>query len=76
MDYQTLFDLAVGVAAFFGGYSINRLTNSLDRLDDDVREMPMMYVTKEDYRRDIDEIKRICQQIFDKLDNKADKNEF
>jgi hypothetical protein len=76
MDYQTLFDLAVGVAAFFGGYSINRLTNSLDRLDDDVREMPMMYVTKEDYRRDIDEIKRICQQIFDKLDDKADKNEF
>jgi hypothetical protein len=76
MDYQTLFDLAVGVAAFFGGYSINRLTNSLDRLDDDVRKLPMMYVTKEDYRRDIDEIKRICQQIFDKLDNKADKNEF
>jgi hypothetical protein len=76
MDYQTLFDLAVGIAAFFGGYSINRLTNSLDRLDDDVRKMPMMYVTKEDYRRDIDEIKRICQQIFDKLDDKADKNEF
>jgi hypothetical protein len=76
MDYQTLFDLAVGVAAFFGGYSINRLTNSLDRLDDDVRKLPMMYVTKEDYRRDIDEIKRICQQIFDKLDDKADKHEF
>jgi len=32
-----------------------------------------MYVTKEDYHRDIDEIKNICKQIFDKLDNKADK---
>jgi hypothetical protein len=38
-----------------------------------VREMPRDYVSKEDYHRDIDEIKDICKQIFNKLDSKADK---
>jgi hypothetical protein len=35
--------------------------------------MPERYVAKEDYRRDIDEIKSILKSIFDKLDIKADK---
>jgi len=30
-------------------------------------------VAKNDYRSDITEIKSILKQIFDKLDNKADK---
>lgn len=42
-------------------------------LDRDVREMPKIYVTKDDFHRDIAEIKDICRQIFDKLDGKADK---
>jgi hypothetical protein len=45
----------------------------LERLDVDVRGMQKEYVTKGDYHRDIDEIKAICKQIFDKLDAKADK---
>jgi len=43
-------------------------------LDSDIRDMPKDYVTKEDYHRDIGEIKDICKQIFNKLDNKADKS--
>jgi hypothetical protein len=73
MDFQTAFDIAVGLAAFMGGYILNRITSSLDKLDTDVRSMPINYVTRADYRRDIDELKEICRQIFDKLDNKADK---
>lgn len=73
MDLQTAFNVALGFAAFLGGYVVNRVTNSLDRLDSDVREMPLKYVTRVDYQRDIHEIKDICRQIFDKLDNKADK---
>ena len=52
---------------------LNNITKAIERLDADVRDMPKDYVTKEDYRRDIDEIKDICKQIFNKLDNKADK---
>lgn len=73
MENQQIFNLVVGIAAFFGGWVLNNITRSLERLDKDVRSMPMNYITKADYHRDVDEIKNICKQIFDKLDNKADK---
>ena len=73
MESQSVFNIVVGIAAFFGGWVLNNITKAIERLDTDVRHMPLNYVTKEDYHRDIDEIKSICKQIFDKLDNKADK---
>ena len=73
MELQALFNVIVGVAAFFGGWVLNSITKAIERLDRDVRDKHHMYVTKEDYHRDIDEIKEICKQIFNKLDGKADK---
>lgn len=73
LETQMLFNIVVGVAAFFGGWVLNNITKAIERLDKDVRQMPINYVSKEDYHRDIDELKDICKQIFDKLDNKADK---
>jgi len=74
MELQQLFDIAVTIAGFLAGWVLNNITKAIDRLDLDIRDMPKDYVTKEDYRRDIDEIKDICKQIFNKLDNKADKS--
>lgn len=73
MDYQVLFNLAVALAAFFGGWVLNNITKTLERLDTDVREFHREFVDKDDYHRDIDELKDICKQIFHKLDSKADK---
>jgi hypothetical protein len=73
METQAIFNIIVGIAAFFGGWVLNNITKAIERLDKDVRQMPTTYVSKDDYRRDIDEIKDICKQIFAKLDNKADK---
>lgn len=73
MDMQSVFNVALGLIAFLGGWMVNSITRSLDRLDTDVRSMQREFVTKNDYHRDIDEIKAICKQIFDKLDAKADK---
>lgn len=73
MDYQVFFNVAVGLAGVFGGWVLNRIYAAIDRLDNDVRALPEKYVYKEDYRRDIYEIKDICKQIFEKLDGKADK---
>lgn len=73
MDYQVLFNLAVAVAAFFGGWTLNTIMKAIERLDNDVRKMPHDYVTKDDYKTDIQELKSITRQIFDKLDHKADK---
>jgi hypothetical protein len=74
METQSLFNIVVGLAAFFGGWVLNNITKAVERLDEDIRDLPHDYVSKDDYRRDIDEIKDICKQIFAKLDNKADKS--
>jgi hypothetical protein len=73
MEIQQIFDIVVTIAGFLAGWVLNNITKAIERLDSDVRDMPKDYVTKEDYHRDIDEIKDICKQIFNKLDNKADK---
>jgi hypothetical protein len=73
METQQVFNVIVGLAAFFGGWVLNNITKAIERLDNDVRDMPHEYVSKDDFHRDIDEIKEICKQIFNKLDNKADK---
>jgi len=72
-DAQILFNIVVGVAGMFGGWILNNISRSIERLDKDVRNMPLTYVTRADYRADIDEIKTILGRIWDKLDDKADK---
>lgn len=73
MDYQVLFNIAVAIAGFFGGWTLNRIYQAIDRLDTDVRSMPHMYVGREDYRSDMRDIKDMLGKIFDKLDGKVDK---
>ena len=73
MDYQVLFNGAVALAAFFGGWVLNNITKAVERLDSDVRAMPHEYVVKNDYKDDLREVKDLCRQIFEKLDGKADK---
>jgi hypothetical protein len=73
VDKQALFNLVVGVAGAFGGWILNNISRSIQRLDDDVRKMPLTYVTQTTYQRDIDEVKAMLSKIFDKLDGKADK---
>jgi len=73
MDYQVLFNGAIMLASFFGGWTLNNITKSLERLDADVRSMPANYVARNDYREDTREIKDMLNKIFDKLEHKADK---
>ena len=73
MDYQILFNIAVAIAGFFGGWTLNRIYIAIDRLDGDVRNMPHNYISKDDYKTDIRDIRDMLGKIFDKLDNKADK---
>lgn len=73
MDNQILFNLAVALAGFLGGWVLNNVSKSIDRLDVDVRAMPHMYVTREDYKDDMREIKDMLGKIFDRLESKQDK---
>jgi hypothetical protein len=68
-----LINILVGVAGTFGGWVLNSLSRSIIRIEDRIAEMPLQYVTKDDYKSDISEIKGMLGRIFDKLDAKVDK---
>lgn len=73
MDNQQIFNIVVSIAGFLAVYVFNNTTKQIQRLEDKINELPKEYLAKDDYRSDISEIKNILKQIFDKLDNKADK---
>lgn len=73
MDNQQLFNVVVSIAGFLAVFVLNNMTKQIQRLEDKVNNLPHDYVTKDDYRADIKEIKEILKQIFEKLDSKADK---
>lgn len=73
MEAQTLINAGIALCGFMGGWVLNRIMKTLDKLDDDVKQLPDKYVRKDDYHRDIDDIKTMLKGIFDKLDDKADK---
>lgn len=73
MDYQVMFNVAIALAGFIGGWVVNRVFALLDRIEADMKSIPMQYVTKDDYREDIREVKEMLGAIFKRLENKADK---
>ena len=73
MDTQVLFNIAVSTAGFFGGWTLNNIYRSIEKLDKDVRALPHTYVSKMDYKDDVSEIKGMLTKIFDKLEHKVDK---
>ena len=76
-DVQVLFNIILGVAPFLGGWVVNNLTRTIERLDKDIRELPHVYVRREDYRDDIDYIRKTLDDIFNLINQlsstKADK---
>ena len=66
-------NVLVGVAGAFGGWVLNSLSRSIIRIEDRIAEMPLQYVTKDDYRTDITEIKSMLHDIYKELRTKADK---
>jgi hypothetical protein len=77
MDNQQLFNLVVSVAGILAVFVFYQVMQRLQRMEDSLsaleKQLPHDYVTKDDYRSDIAEVKSILKQIFDKLDGKADK---
>jgi hypothetical protein len=77
MTSQDLINLAFGSGSAVLGWLARELWAAVKELKADLaklrEELPRGYVMKEDYRRDIYEIKEMLGKIFDRLDNKADK---
>ena len=86
MDYQTLFNIAGGIAGFLGGWwmkvlhdSVRDLQDADKRLADKVSSIEVLvagnYVKRDDLDKSVDAIFRKLERIEDKLDGKVDKRE-
>jgi hypothetical protein len=73
MEVQWLLNLGFGIAGAFGMWILTRITASVDKIEDHIKDMPHRYVTKDDYRHDIDDIKTMLNDIYRELRTKADK---
>jgi hypothetical protein len=74
---QDTINLIISGAGAVIGWVLRVIWESIRKLQEEMnafqREVHTEYVTKDDYRQDILEVKDILKQIFDKLDRKADK---
>ena len=68
-----MFVAVILMAWCLAAWAYTRIFTLLDRLGQELKEIPEKYVTKDDYREDIREIKEMLGAIFKRLENKADK---
>jgi hypothetical protein len=78
MDSQHLIDIGLATACAVTGWFARELWTSVKLLQSDLTrlsvELPKTYVTRDDYRSDLKEIKDMLARIFDKLDGKVDRS--
>ena len=78
MDSQSLINTSLSLACVVIGWLARELWTSVKLLQSDLTslsvELPKTYVTRDDYRSDLKEIKDMLGKIFDRLDGKADKS--
>jgi len=84
VDYQLLFNIAGGLAAFLGGWWMKVLHESIRDLQDGEKKLAEKvssieilvagnYVKRDDFDKSVEAIFRKLDRIEDKLDGKADK---
>jgi hypothetical protein len=73
LDIQTIFNVLISALGVLAMWILNSINNRIKDLENENKEMPHYYVSKEDYRSDISDIKQMLNKIFDRLDAKVDK---
>ena len=73
MEPQFLINILFAAAGAAFGWILNSISRSIVRIEDRISEIPMIYVNRDDYRADIQDIKVMLGKIFDRLDQKADR---
>lgn len=71
-----IFNILLGLIAFFGGLVIRGLSDAIKELRDSHAELQKDlggYVKKDDYRADVTDLKQMIGRIFDRLDDLAKK---
>jgi len=70
---QTLFNWVVGVCGFLGGWVLKVIWDAIKDLKTDIRQierdLPEVYVRKDDFKEAIRDIKQDMKDGFNKIDN-------
>ena len=77
MEFQQIVNIIGGLLISGVGWWCRQIWDSIQDLKNDVKrieiDLPHYYVTKDDYKDDIAEIKKMLADIFQELKTKADK---
>lgn len=77
MNTQDLINAGLVTAASVSGWFARELWAAVKDLKADLaklrEELPRAYITRDDYKDDIREIKAMLTKLFDRLDHKVDK---
>ncbi len=70
---QTLFNWVVGVCGFLGGWILKVIWDAIKELKTDIRQierdLPEVYVRKDDFKEAVRDIKQDMKEGFNKIDN-------
>lgn len=77
MEFQQLLNIILGTAMTVVGWFARELWTAVKELQADLsklrEDLPKTYISREDYRSDLTEIKTMLRRIEDKLEKKEDK---
>ena len=77
MDTQTLINLGGALILAGMGWLARELWGAVKELRKDLHTievvLPSNYIRKDEFQEGVKELKDICRQIFERLENKADK---
>jgi hypothetical protein len=77
MDTQTLINLGGAIILAGMGWLARELWGAVKELRKDLHiievALPSNYIRKDEFQEGVKELKDICRQIFERLENKADK---
>ncbi len=77
MEFQQLLNIVLGTAMGVVGWFARELWAAVKELKADLsklrEDLPKTYISREDYRSDLTEIKIMLRRIEDKLEKKEDK---
>lgn len=78
MEFQELVNLIVGTTLSVLGWFARQLWQAVQDLKNDMKAvevaLPTHYVRKEELETRLDKIESVLTKIYDKLDNKVDKD--